>query len=83
MDYEAWEKGEQLRRQRPTTSTYHAHGVGEVALDLIEDVLGGAAQQDGHGLGVLALDQVRPVLVADLGDLEQTAPCTATGTHAA
>ena len=39
----------------------------------LEDVLGGAAEQDGARLGVLALDDVGEVLVADLLDLEQPA----------
>jgi hypothetical protein len=51
----------------------------QVALDLVQDVLGGTAQQDRAGLGVLALCEVGEVLVAKLGDLEQTALCTDVG----
>ena len=47
-------------------------GVLEVALDLVQDVLGGAPEQDGAGLGVLALLDEGEVLVADLPDLEET-----------
>lgn len=51
----------------------HAHGVVQVALDLVEHVLGGPAEEDGAGLGVIALGQEGEVLVADLLDLEEAA----------
>ena len=44
----------------------HVHGVLQVALDLVEDVLGRAPQQQRARLGVLAPDDERVVLVADL-----------------
>jgi len=49
------------------------HGVLQVALDLVEDVLGGSAQQNRAGLGVAALGKEGEVLVADLADLEEAA----------
>lgn len=52
----------------------HAHGVLKVALDLVKNVLGRAAEKDGAGLGVLALGEEAKVLVANLLNLEQTAP---------
>ena len=45
----------------------------KVALDLIQNVLGGATEQDCAGLGVLALREVGEVLVTELGDFEKTA----------
>ena len=45
-------------------------GVLEVALNLVEDILGGPAEQNGAGLGVLALLDEGEVLVTDLTDLE-------------
>ena len=52
---------------------HDVHSVAQVALDLVEHVLGGAAQQDGTRLGRLAVDHPREVLVADLLDLEEAA----------
>ena len=46
----------------------------KVALDLVKNVLGRAAEKDGAGLGVLALGEEAKVLVANLLNLEQTAP---------
>ena len=51
----------------------HAHGVLQVALDLVEHVLGGPAEQHGAGLGVLAAREEGEVLVANLLDLKQAA----------
>jgi hypothetical protein len=48
----------------------------QVALDLIQDILRGAAEQDSACLGVLAFCEVGEVLVAKFGNLEQTALCT-------
>lgn len=49
------------------------HGVLEVPLDLVDDVLGGAAEKDSASLGVLALSEEGEVLVANLLDLEKSA----------
>lgn len=43
------------------------HGVREVPVDLVEDVLGRAAEQDGARLGVLALCQEGEVSVKTSG----------------
>ena len=51
-----------------------AHGVLEVALNLIENILGRTTEQNSAGLGVLALGEVGEVFVADLLNLEQAAP---------
>ena len=45
-------------------------GVLEVALHLVEDILGSPAEENGAGLGVLALLDEGEVLVTDLTDLE-------------
>lgn len=45
----------------------------EVPLHFIEDILGGASQENGAGSWRLALDEVREVLVTNLPDIEQTA----------
>mmetsp|Transcript_26368 Transcript_26368/g.59779 ORF Transcript_26368/g.59779 Transcript_26368/m.59779 type:complete len:231 (-) Transcript_26368:764-1456(-) len=47
------------------------HRVAEVALDLVEHVLGGAAQYDAARLGALAVDDPREVLVTNLLHLEE------------
>jgi len=52
---------------------HDVHGVAQVALDLVEHVLGRAAQQDGTRLGCLAVDHPGKVLVADLLHLEEAA----------
>ncbi|KAI6751834.1 hypothetical protein HG531_006530 [Fusarium graminearum] len=49
------------------------HGILEVALDLVEHILGGTTEEDSAGLGVLALSKECEVLVANLLDLEETA----------
>lgn len=49
------------------------HGVLEVALDLVEDVLGPTAEEDGAGLGILALLEEGEPLLPDLAHLEQAA----------
>ena len=46
------------------------HGVREVAVDLIENVLGRSAEEDGARLGILTLGEEREVLVTDLLDVE-------------
>lgn len=51
----------------------HAHGVVQVALDLVEHVLRRTPEEYRASLGVLALGQEGEVLVADLLDLEQAA----------
>lgn len=51
----------------------NAHGILQVSLNLVEHVLGGAAEKDGAGLGVLALGKEGKVLVANLLNLKQTA----------
>jgi hypothetical protein len=51
----------------------------QVALDLVQDVLRRAAEQDRAGLRVLALCEVGEVLVTKLGDLEKTALGTNVG----
>mmetsp|Transcript_17104 Transcript_17104/g.49578 ORF Transcript_17104/g.49578 Transcript_17104/m.49578 type:complete len:482 (+) Transcript_17104:407-1852(+) len=50
-----------------------AHGVQEVALHLVEHVLGRAAQEDGARLRVLAVHEEGEVLLPDLGHLEEAA----------
>ena len=49
------------------------HGVLEVALDLVEDVFGGATEEDGAGFGDFALADEGEVFVADLFDFEEAA----------
>lgn len=49
----------------------YAHGVVEVSLDLVQNILGRASQQNCAGLGILALGEEREVLVTNLGDLEK------------
>ena len=49
-----------------------AHGVVEVALDLVENVLGGPPQQDGACLWVAALRDKGEKLVTDLLNLKET-----------
>ena len=39
----------------------HIHGVLEIALDLVEDVLAGAAQYDRARLGILTVDDEREI----------------------
>jgi len=51
----------------------------EVALNLVEDVLGGTAEEKGARLGLLALDDERVVLVANLLDVEESALGTDVG----
>lgn len=52
----------------------NAHGILKVALDLVQDILGGATEKDGAGLGVLALGEEGEVFVTNLLDLEEAAP---------
>lgn len=49
------------------------HGVLEVPLDLVKDVLAATAKEDSAGLGVLALLEEGEVLVPKLPDLEESA----------
>lgn len=51
----------------------NAHGILQVTLNLVEDVLGGAAEENRACFGLLALGQESEVLVANLLNLEQTA----------
>jgi hypothetical protein len=51
----------------------NTHRIVQVALNLVQDVLGGAAEEDCACLGVLALCEVGEVLVTELGDFEKTA----------
>lgn len=51
----------------------HAHGILQVALDLVQDVLGGAAEQDRAGLGVRALRQEGKVFITNLLNLKEAA----------
>lgn len=51
----------------------HRHGVCEVTVNLVQNVLAGPAEQDRARLGVLAFGQEGEVLVADLADLEEAA----------
>lgn len=44
----------------------------QVALDFVQDVLRGPTEKNRTGFGVLALCEVGEVLVAELGDLEET-----------
>src|SRR4051794_12639167 len=51
----------------------NGHGVLQVALNLVQDILGRTAQQNCAGLRVLALAHECEVLVTNLLNLEQTA----------
>lgn len=51
----------------------HGHRIGEVPVDLVQDVLGRPAEEDRARLGLLALGEEGEVLVADLLDVEQPA----------
>lgn len=53
--------------------TRNAHGILQVPLDLVENVLRGTAEENGACFGVLALRQEGEILVADFFDLKQTA----------
>jgi hypothetical protein len=44
-------------------------GILEVSLDLIQDVLGSSAQEDGASLGFLALLDEGEIFIADFADL--------------
>jgi len=57
----------------------NGHGVLQVALDFVQDILGRATQQDGTGLRGLALAHECEVLVTNLLNLEQTAAGTDVG----
>eukprot|EP00906_Rhabdomonas_costata_P002787 RCo004334 len=53
----------------------HIHGVHQVALHLVQKVLGGPSEENGASLGFLALLHEHEVLVADLPHRHQPAPC--------
>ena len=52
--------------------THNGHGVLQVALDFVENVLGRAAQQDGASFGVFAFEEEGEIFVADFLDLEES-----------
>ena len=66
--------GGQTRVENNVTS--NGHGILQVALNLVKDILGGAAQQDCAGLRGLALAHECEVLITNLLNLEQSAPGT-------
>lgn len=47
----------------------HGHGVGEVAINFVENILGGTSQENGAGLGVLALGEECKVTAQGGGDI--------------
>lgn len=51
----------------------------EVSFHFVEDVLGGASEDDGTGGGSFALDEEGEVVVADFADVEQSALCSDIG----
>ncbi|GIX61835.1 S-layer protein, putative [Babesia caballi] len=71
LDLRGAPAGQQLALEHDVAA--HVDGVLQVALDLVEHVLGRPAKHDGAGLGVRAVDEVRVVLVADFPDLEEAA----------
>ena len=50
----------------------HLHGILQVALDLHQHVLAGAAKNNRAGLGLLAIRDKRKVLLANLLHFEQS-----------
>ena len=50
----------------------HVHCVVKVPLDFVQNVLAGAAQQNGARLGILALLNEGEILIADFANLEET-----------
>lgn len=69
--------GGQTRVEDNVTS--NGHGILQVALNLVKDILGGATQQDCAGLRGLALAHECEVLITNLLNLEQSAPGTNIG----
>lgn len=59
--------------------TRNGHGVLEVTLNLVDDVLRWAAEENCASLGVLALPEESEVFVTNLLDLEETAPSSHVG----
>lgn len=57
----------------------NGHGVLQVTLDLVQDILGGTAQQDSAGLGSRALAHECEILVTNLLNLKETAAGTNVG----
>lgn len=51
----------------------YGHGICQVAIDLVQDILAWSTEQDGAGFRSLAFGQEGEVLIADLLDLEQPA----------
>lgn len=51
----------------------YTHGILQVTLNLVEDILGRSTQKNSAGLGILALGEEGEVLVANLFDLKQAA----------
>jgi hypothetical protein len=51
----------------------HAHGILQIAFDLVENVLGRTSEEDCASLGVLAFGEEGEVLVANLFDFEEAA----------
>jgi hypothetical protein len=51
----------------------NTEGVVEVALNLVEDILGGTTEKDGASLGALALSHEGEVIVTNLLDFKKTA----------
>ena len=56
-----------------------AHGIVEVSLNLVQDILGGAAEKDGAGLGVLTLGEEGEVFITNLRNFEETTLSTNVG----
>jgi len=51
------------------------HGVLKISLDFVEDVFGGAAEEDRACFGYFALGEESKVFVADLFDFKESALC--------
>ena len=63
------------RRQRRIENHVprHAHSISKIPIDLVQNVFGRTAQEDGAGFGRRAFGEEREVLVADLLDVEEPA----------
>lgn len=57
----------------------NGHGVLQVTLNLVKDVLGGTPQKDGACLGCLAFSHESEIFVTNLLDLEQATLSTDVG----
>mmetsp|Transcript_17794 Transcript_17794/g.24610 ORF Transcript_17794/g.24610 Transcript_17794/m.24610 type:complete len:333 (-) Transcript_17794:505-1503(-) len=53
----------------------HTHCVCQVALNFVQNVLGGASEDDGACLGILAVDNKGEVFVSEFLNLEQPCSC--------